>query len=65
MLLELILLLNLILGIVFGFIHRGKEDYTGLLRNGAIAGLLLAKQKPLSVGGPGLVGAGPDFRAAM
>ena len=41
MLLELILLLNLILGIVFGFIHRGKEDYTGLLRNGAIAGLLL------------------------
>lgn len=38
MLLEI---LNLILGIVFGFFHRGKEDYTGLLRNGAIAGLLL------------------------
>lgn len=41
MLLELLLLLNLILGIAFGFIHHGKEDYTGLLRNGAIAGLLL------------------------
>lgn len=38
MLLEL---LNLIMGIVFGFIHRGKEDYTGLLKNGALAGLLL------------------------
>ncbi len=34
-------LLNLIMGIVFGFIHRGKEDYTGLLKNGALAGLLL------------------------
>jgi hypothetical protein len=34
-------LLNLILGIVFGFLHRGKEDYAGLLRNGAIAGILL------------------------
>ena len=37
----LLILLNLILGIVFGFIHRGKEDYTGLLRNGAVAGLVL------------------------
>ena len=34
-------ILNLILGIVFGFLHRGKEDYTDLLRNGAIAGILL------------------------
>jgi Na+/proline symporter len=34
-------LLNLILGIVFGFYHHGKEDYNGLLKNGAIAGLLL------------------------
>jgi hypothetical protein len=41
MLLELLILLNLILGIVFGFIHRGKEDYFALLRNGVIAGLLL------------------------
>jgi hypothetical protein len=38
MLLEI---LNLILGIVFGFFHRGNEDYTGILRNGAIAGLIL------------------------
>jgi len=38
MLLEL---LNLIFGIVFGFLHHGKEDYTGLLRNGAIAGIIL------------------------
>jgi hypothetical protein len=34
-------LLNLIFGIAFGFFHKGKEDYTGLLRNGVLAGLLL------------------------
>jgi hypothetical protein len=38
MLLEI---LNLIMGIVFGFFHRGKEDYMGILRNGAIAGIVL------------------------
>ena len=38
MLLEI---LALILGIVFGFIHKGKEDYTGLLRNSAICGLIV------------------------
>ena len=38
MLLEL---LNFIIGIAFGFFHRGKEDYTGILRNGAIAGIIL------------------------
>jgi len=38
MLLEI---LNLVLGIAFGFFHKGKEDYTGILRNGAIAGLIL------------------------
>lgn len=38
MLLEI---LNLVLGIVFGFFHKGNEDYTGILRNGAIAGLIL------------------------
>lgn len=37
----LLILLNLILGIAFGFIHRGRENYTLLLRNGAIAGLIL------------------------
>jgi hypothetical protein len=35
-------ILNLILGIAFGFFHKGKEDYYGLLKNGVIAGLILA-----------------------
>jgi hypothetical protein len=34
-------ILNLIFGIAFGFFHRGKEDYYGLLKNGVIAGLIL------------------------
>jgi hypothetical protein len=34
-------LLNFIIGIAFGFLHRGKEDLMGILRNGAIAGLVL------------------------
>jgi hypothetical protein len=34
-------LLNFIIGIGFGFFHRGKEDFMGILRNGAIAGLVL------------------------
>jgi hypothetical protein len=34
-------LLNFIIGIAFGFFHRGKEDFMGILRNGAIAGLIL------------------------
>ena len=38
MLLEL---LNLILGIAFGFFHKGKEDYYSLLKNGVIVGLIL------------------------
>ncbi len=38
MLLEI---LNLVLGIAFGFFHKGEEDYAGILRNGAIAGLVL------------------------
>jgi hypothetical protein len=38
MLLEI---LNLVLGIAFGFFHKGKEDYYGLLKNGVIAGLIL------------------------
>ena len=38
MLLEI---LNLILGIVFGFFHKGKEDYYSLLKNGVIVGLVL------------------------
>lgn len=33
--------LNLILGIAFGFFHRGKEDYYSLLKNGVIVGLVL------------------------
>jgi hypothetical protein len=34
-------LLNFILGIAFGFFHHGKEDLTGILRNGAIVGIIL------------------------
>lgn len=34
-------LLNLILGIAFGFFHQGKEDYYNLLKNGVIVGLVL------------------------
>ena len=34
-------LLNLIIGIAFGYFHHGKEDYAGLLKHGALAGLLL------------------------
>jgi hypothetical protein len=34
--------LTFILGIAFGFFHRGKEDYLGLLRNGAITGTIMA-----------------------
>jgi hypothetical protein len=34
-------LLNLILGIAFGFFHKGKEDYYSLLKHGVIIGLVL------------------------
>jgi uncharacterized membrane protein len=34
-------LLNLILGIAFGFFHKGKEDYYSLLKNGVVIGLVL------------------------
>ncbi|MDD1680235.1 MAG: hypothetical protein LUQ35_01360 [Methanoregula sp.] len=34
-------ILNLILGIAFGFFHRGKEDYYLLLKNGVVVGLVL------------------------
>jgi hypothetical protein len=34
-------LLNLIIGIAFGYFHHGKEDYAGLLKHGALAGLLM------------------------
>jgi hypothetical protein len=39
MLLEL---LDILLGIAFGLFHKGKEDYLGILRNGAIAGILVS-----------------------
>jgi len=38
MLLEL---LDLLIGIAFGFFHKGKEDYTGILRNGAVIGIVV------------------------
>lgn len=34
-------LLNFIFGIAFGFFHHGKEDLMGILRNGAIVGIIL------------------------
>jgi len=34
-------LLNFIIGIAFGFFHRGKEDFVGILKNSAIIGLVL------------------------
>lgn len=34
-------ILNLVLGIAFGFIHKGRENYYLLLKNGVIAGLVL------------------------
>ena len=34
-------LLNFIFGMAFGFFHHGKEDLMGILRNGAIAGIIL------------------------
>lgn len=34
-------LLNLIMGVAFGFFHKGKEDYYSLLKNGVIVGVVL------------------------
>ena len=34
-------ILNLILGIAFGFFHHGKEDYYLLFKNGVVVGLVL------------------------
>lgn len=36
----LIELLDLLIGIIFGIFHKGKEDYWGILRNAAIAGII-------------------------
>ena len=34
-------LLNFIIGLAFGFFHRGKEDLMGILKNSAIIGIVL------------------------
>jgi len=34
-------LLTLIIGIAFGFFHKGKEDYWAILRNGAALGIVI------------------------
>lgn len=59
-------LLNFIIGIAFGFFHRGKEDRMGILKNGAILGIVLGillvivsmflVQEGTSVGFPGIFG---------
>ena len=38
MLLEL---LTFLIGIAFGFFHKGKEDYWGMFRNGALLGIVI------------------------
>ncbi|MDD1656910.1 MAG: hypothetical protein LUQ41_00405 [Methanomicrobiales archaeon] len=35
-------LLILIIGIVFGYLRKGKEDFMGLLKQGAIVGIIFA-----------------------
>lgn len=35
-------LLILVLGIAYGFFHKGKEDLWGMLKTGAIIGIVLA-----------------------
>jgi 4-hydroxybenzoate polyprenyltransferase len=35
-------LLILIIGIAFGYLRKGKEDFRGLLKTGAIIGIVLA-----------------------
>lgn len=37
----LLYLLNFIIGIAFGFFHKGKEDLTAILKNGAVIGIIL------------------------
>ena len=34
-------LLTLIIGITFGFFHKGKEDYLAIFRNGALLGIVI------------------------
>ena len=34
-------LLTFLIGIAFGFFHKGKEDYWGILRNGAVLGIVI------------------------
>ncbi|MDD1693119.1 MAG: hypothetical protein LUQ71_00185 [Methanoregula sp.] len=35
-------LVNFVIGIAFGFFHKGKEEYRDLLRNGAITGVIIS-----------------------
>lgn len=55
-------LLTLIIGIAFGFFHRGREDYRGILRNGALIGIVIGILSILIsfVIAPGSTGVGPD-----
>ena len=34
-------ILTFVIGIAFGFVHKGKEDYWGILRNGALIGVVV------------------------
>ncbi len=34
-------ILTFVIGIAFGFLHKGKEDYWGIIRNGALIGVVV------------------------
>ena len=60
-------LLDLVIGIAFGFFHRGKEDYAGILRNGAIAGIVAGVVFVLVMGvlAPGTLGTAFGYLGAI
>ena len=37
-----LVLVNLVIGIAFGFFHKGAESYRDILRNGAITGVIIS-----------------------
>lgn len=34
-------ILTFVIGIAFGFLHKGNEDYWGIIRNGALIGVVV------------------------
>ena len=60
-------LLTFFIGIVFGFLHKGKEDYRGILRNGIIFGVIVGLTAVLisTYLAPGCMSVGFDFLGAF